>query len=459
MNIISYIKVVIEAITGFNECDTFFQRFRSLGSRSNGTESEEHKEDDVLKLQNSLQCLQDTLPAMYNFIDRVEWRSHEDSVAELLPKLKAAVYDAEDLLEDFRCYEQKVKIEGSAISVEPGNKLFHDVIQGNFKKLTHIKERLGNQFGLLERMGLHQATPRFDRSVRPETTRFPTESKIFGRDDEIKELIRLLGVSASNRRGPSRPKRKRSAIPSSSSNQVCATLDNNEATITSVPVLPIFGIGGVGKTTLAQNICSHPQVKKHFDVIVWICVSDDFDVKRLTKEAIEQFSGKAATKDNLDSLQVDLADSIKKRRFLIVLDDMWAENGELWKTFYAPFKHVLEGSMMLVTTRSEKVANIVRTMDPFLLEGLKDNVFQSFFKLCVFGSDSSNNNPVLERIGEKILRKLKGSPLAAKTLGRLLGMSFDPAHWNMILNSQLWQHKQEDTEIIPALRLSYIYFI
>jgi hypothetical protein len=65
--------------------------------------------------------------------------------------------------------------------------------------------------------------------------------------------------------------------------------------------------------------------------------------------------------------------------------------------------------------------------------------FQMFFKLCVFGSDSSNNNPELERIGEQILPKLKGSPLAAKTLGRLLGMSLDPAHWNMTLNSQLWE--------------------
>jgi hypothetical protein len=75
----------------------------------------------------------------------------------------------------------------------------------------------------------------------------------------------------------------------------------------------------------------------------------------------------------------------------------------------------------------------------------------------VFGSDSSNNSHKLERIGEQILPKLKGSPLAAKTLGRLLGMSFDPAHWNIILNSQLWEHKQEDTKIMPALRLSYIY--
>ncbi|KAG2657821.1 hypothetical protein PVAP13_1KG155705 [Panicum virgatum] len=225
-----------------------------------------------------------------------------------------------------------------------------------------------------------------------------------------------------------------------------------------IPVLPIVGIGGVGKTTLAQNICSDPQVKSHYELIIWICVSDDFDVKRLTKEAIEQASGKAApTNDNLNSLQTDLANSLNKRRFLIVLDDMWDVNKERWKGFYAPFKNVHEGSMMLVTTRSEKVADIVRTTDSFPLEGLKDDDFWEFFKLCVFGSDSSNMDPELERIGREILPMLRGSPLAAKTLGRLLGISRDTTHWNNILNSELWQHDQEGTEILPALQLSYMY--
>jgi hypothetical protein len=198
---ISSIQPVIEAITGFNECVSFFQWLRSLGSQSNGAENQELKKDDVLKLQNSLQCLRDTLPAMHNFIDRAEWRSHEKCVAELLPKLKAAMYDAEDLLEDFRCYEQKVKIEGSATSAESITEFLHDFVQGTLYKLAHIKERLNNQFKLLKAMGLHQAAPRFDRLVRPETTSFATEAKIFGRDNEIKELIRFLGVLANDRGG------------------------------------------------------------------------------------------------------------------------------------------------------------------------------------------------------------------------------------------------------------------
>ena len=75
----------------------------------------------------------------------------------------------------------------------------------------------------------------------------------------------------------------------------------------------------------------------------------------------------------------------------------------------------------------------------------------------MFGPNSSNIDPKLERIGEKILPKLRGSPLAAKTLGRLLGMSLELSHWDRILKSQLWELQQKETDILPALRLSYMY--
>jgi hypothetical protein len=75
----------------------------------------------------------------------------------------------------------------------------------------------------------------------------------------------------------------------------------------------------------------------------------------------------------------------------------------------------------------------------------------------VFGSNSSHIDPELEQIGKEILSKLRGSPLAAKTLGRLLRRKLDPLHWKEILNSELWEHRQEATDILPALRLSYMY--
>ena len=124
---------------------------------------------------------------------------------------------------------------------------------------------------------------------------------------------------------------------------------------------------------------------RHFKLVIWIFVSDDFDVKRLTKEAIEQTSGDVPKNDNVNFLQCALANSLNTRRFLIVLDDMWDGNELDWKRFCAPFRNALKGSMMLVTTRSPKIADVVRTMDPFPLEGLKEDVFRKFLSSVCLG--------------------------------------------------------------------------
>ena len=453
----------IGVISGINEFGNLFQLVTSavsyVRSKWNGSqETQQLKQEDLLQLQSDLQRLTDTLPAMYNLIDRAEWRIHVPSVAQLLPKLKDAVYDAEDLLDEFRWYKLKLEIEGNndESQMSPLIDFFHSVTHGSFNKVTDIQTRFSHLSAQLEKMGMHEATPRFDKSVRPPTTSFRTEPNILGRDKELEEVMRLLGVPApdhgSSSRCRSTSKRKRTASSAADSTEPIR--------IPSVPVLPIVGIGGVGKTTLAQEITTLPSVNSHFDNIIWICVSDDFDEERFTKVLIKSLSRKEATADNLDDLQQVLAEEAGKKRFLLILDDIWPaalNDGQCWRKFCAPLTKVLKGSMLLVTTRFAEVADIVGTMESFVLEGLKEDVFWDFFKLCVFGSEDSHIDPQLEQIGKSILVKLKGTPLAAKTIGRLLRKSLTSAHWNDILNNELWQIEQKETDILPALRLSYMY--
>ncbi|CAL4969335.1 unnamed protein product [Urochloa decumbens] len=446
---------VIGVISNINECVNFFQwatsTISSLRSKWTTVQKKTNHEE-ALHLQSDLQRLRESLAAMYNLIDQAEWKSHILDIAKLLPWLKDAVYDADDFLDEFRWHELKLEVEGNG-SDSSFLELFDKVIHGNYNRVKEIQKRLDNLSGMFEMMGLLGAPQRFDKSVRPETSSLPNEAKIFGRQKELKEVMELLGVSAS--RGMAGFKRKRG------NNQATCRPDDIEASLENFSVLPIVGIGGVGKTTLSQHISNHPRVKSHFKLIIWTCVSDDFDVKRLTKELIQSISGKDITSVNLDYLQHTLKKNVDKKKVLLILDDMWddvlKENEQRWKNFCAPFADIGHGSMILVTTRSAEVAGLLGTMEPFPLEGLKDGVFWDLFKLCAFGSQNCNNFPELEHIGKSIATKLKGSPLAAKTLGRLLRRNLHTIHWNNILKSELWELKQEETDILPALRLSYMY--
>ncbi|KAM3205975.1 hypothetical protein ACQJBY_061577 [Aegilops geniculata] len=444
-------------LSNVNACREFFSWTASVitATRSSRNPSElpcqdnaaaqRQREEEIERLEDDLWKLKTSMPKMLDLIDRVEFLSHKEQVAALLPDIKAAVFDAEDLLDEFDCDALKLKVECSKnlvpdrlhdICVE-----FYDSVRSNdyLRKVNRIQKNLDHIHKQSRHMGLHQEPLKFDKSVRPETTSNFNEPKMYGREEELKYLVEALGVRA--------PKRG---------------MTESEERMTELPVFSIVGMGGVGKTTMAQQICKDTNVNRHFgrENIIWTCVSYDFDIKRLTKEIIESLGGDASS-NNLNALMGKLEGHVKSKKFLLVLDDMWddilKDHGAEWISFCGSLKYGAEGSMVLVTTRSREVAKLVGTMNSYELKGLQDEVFWNFFKSCAFGPTSScNNRESLECIGKKIVPKLKGSPLAARTIGRLLGVELSTTHWEYVMGSELWQIEQKEFDILPALRLSYM---
>ncbi|KAL8504857.1 hypothetical protein ACS0TY_016151 [Phlomoides rotata] len=222
----------------------------------------------------------------------------------------------------------------------------------------------------------------------------------------------------------------------------------------SLSVLPIIGDGGLGKTTLAQLVYNDEKVREHFGTKLWVCVSDDFDLKAILKAIIESATRQRSDLENLDSLQHRVRQELNQKRYLLILDDVWNENQEDWVRLESILACGSIGSSVIVTTRLKKVADIVRTLQSFCLRMLSLEQCWLLFKLRAFGKEN-DQHPNLETIGRRIVKKCGGVPLAAKALGGLLRFKREEKEWIRVEENHVWNLPEEGNSILPVLRLSY----
>jgi NB-ARC domain/Rx N-terminal domain len=272
-------------------------------------------------------------------------------------------------------------------------------------------------------------TPNRNKLKRRLMTSLVDEPTIHGRENEKEEIVQLLLHSDAYRS------------------------DN------VISVLVITGLSGVGKTTVAQLAYNDPRVGQFFELMAWVSVPMNFDVEKLTRHILESFTNKKWDPVGLNNLQRRLMEEVKGKRFLLVLDDVWNEREDPWSKLRLPLNHARYG-LVLVTTRNENVARLMRTIPSYPLSILPFDNCWSLFKQIVFGHQGLEKYANLLVIGEKIVKKCGGLPLAIKALGNALRITNnddepDEESWQDVLNSELWEITQGEMEVLPALKLSY----
>nr|UBY07325.1 NBS-LRR disease resistance protein [Dasypyrum villosum] len=280
---------------------------------------------------------------------------------------------------------------------------------------------------ILDLLGSNRITSKDIAMNRPKTTQEIVEPEFYGRDDQKKEIVE--GIT------------------------------HGEYCKDELTVVPLVGPGGIGKTTLTQHI--YRELESSFQVSVWICVSLDLNANRLAQEIAKKIPKVNDEKENASDIEL-IQQRLKSKRFLLVLDDMWTYNEDEWKKLLAPLKHTggEKGNVIIVTTRIPEVASMVKTTNSSIrnVEQLGDKDIMSFFEACVFGDQQPwKDHPELCNVAGKIVTNLKGFPLAAKTVGRLLRKKMTLDHWRTIADSREWELQTEPNDIMPALKLSYDY--
>lgn len=221
----------------------------------------------------------------------------------------------------------------------------------------------------------------------------------------------------------------------------------------SPSVYAVQGMGGLGKTTLAQMVYNDGRMERHFELRIWVCVFNNFSIQDIVRAILESTGGGECNISTLDPLQRLLQERLNGKRFFLVFDDVWNENHRLWDELREVLRCGSKGSVLMVTTRIEKVALMMSTIGIHRIEYLSDDDSWALFRHRAFTTGKEEEN--LVEIGKVIVKKCGGVPLAIKSLGSLMRFKSHESEWLAIQESEIWHLSDDENGILSALRLSY----
>ncbi|XWS77385.1 hypothetical protein CRYUN_Cryun01aG0256900 [Craigia yunnanensis] len=372
--------------------------------------------------------------------DAEEKQVTNNSVKIWLNELRDLAYDVEDLLEEF-AYEalRRKSTAQSHTSTSKVKKFFPTSLSGlnskwsavtfrvkmgsNIKEIGTRLQEIATQKNHLE-LGENVGGRAYKaRDQRQPTTSLVNEVNVYGKEEDKEAILQLLLVQ--------------------------------KTSDAEVPVIPITGMGGIGKTTLAQLVYNDDRVTGFFDLKAWIYVSEDFDVIKVTKAILQAVTYRICDINDLNLLHLKLKEELSGKKFLLVLDDVWHQNYDDWSLLIRPFEVGNSESKIIITTRNQNVSQITSTLPAYPLKELACDDCLSVLACHALGSKNFDRHPHLKEIGTEIVKKCKGLPLAVKTLASLLRTKLAYKEWEAVSRSKMWDLTEEKGSIFPALRLSY----
>ncbi|XP_071679131.1 putative disease resistance RPP13-like protein 1 [Lolium perenne] len=361
----------------------------------------------------------------------------------LLEKLKSAFYEAEDILDRVEYQSLKKQIQDAKLS---GSKM--DLLKKNLRSSMPSSPLKDEESGM-SKSQLAKSLNKIESAVSDackvlEQLNLPGVS-----NDNGRRVVSTSSCSAAITVGPLRVIGR-----DQDRDKIIAMLHANEhqcqvntVSGTCYSVIGIHGIAGSGKSTLARCVYDHENMEDHFNIVMWIHVSQKFSLDSIFREMFEGATGEECPKfSSLNVLKESLEKKLRGKRILLVLDDVWynnrnSEDREELQKLISPLHVGKEGSRILVTSRTEAALVTLGAVKErcIPISDLDDELFlEMFMHYALQGARvSDNDRRILEMIGEDIAKKLKRSPLAARTVGSRLRETQTVEFWRSVKDRDL----------------------
>ncbi|KAL3498853.1 hypothetical protein ACH5RR_041585 [Cinchona calisaya] len=389
----------------------------------------------VCGMKNKLKKLEEKLGTIQALLsDAHSKQINSNTLQHWLKKLKLIAFDADIVLDEFgyELLRQKIqtrKWDKVRSFFSSSNPLSFRVKMAH--KIEGILLSLDEAYIESREIGLHPAEQistcpnPIEIQLTDPTNPFVDELKIVGRGDDISTVKKMLTSSDYK---------------------------------SDLPVIAIVGMAGQGKTTLAQLVYNNDEVVRHFEKRIWICVSDNFKVERLLNEMLESLTRNKVEMTNTETLVNKLQENLKEKRYLLVLDDVWNDDQDKWESMRKCLLNARssKGSKIMVTTRSVTVAEVMNS-NLHHLQTLSSDYSWMLFEKIAFAEGGAIRTRALVDIGQRIVKRCGGVPLAIKVIGGLLYSKKDEWEWLEIDNStEIWNNPNSGVDkISSSIKLSY----
>ncbi|PQP92206.1 putative disease resistance protein [Prunus yedoensis var. nudiflora] len=367
-------------------------------------------------VSHQVEVAQNELQLMQGFLKDADARQGQDETVRIwVAKIRDAAYDLEDVIQTYGLKVVSKKKRGLKNVLKRFACIFKEGVDvqriGN--EIENITTRISDLRSSLQKYNINEtressggeSSLQLHERLRRSYSHV-VERDVVGLESNVKELVMHL-VKDENRH----------------------------------QVVSVWGMGGLGKTTLARKVYHHKKVRQHFHSFAWVCVSQRYQVRNVWEGILFEVIS-SATKEQKQEMKDMTDDEIAKKLFrvlqkmkcLVILDDIWRI--ETWNLLKAAFPNVETESTILLTTRNKKVATLPNR-NAFLhkLQPLNENESWSLFEKKAISERADIDLGIFTKkreLGMKMLRHCKGLPLAIIVLAGVLARKNTVREWERV---------------------------